>query len=56
MRKFFTVNPKLITGPPKMSLLLEAKSIPALIIKLRLTLVVQTDDLGWYIMSISRDR
>ena len=36
-----------ITGPPKMSLLLEAKSMPALI-KPRFILVTHTDDLGWY--------
>ena len=34
-------------GPPKMRLLLEAQSMPALIIKLRLILVAHTDDLGW---------
>ena len=31
--KFFSVNPRAITWPPKMSPLLEAKSMPALIIK-----------------------
>ena len=31
--KLFPVNPRVITGPPKISLLLEAKSTPALIIK-----------------------
>ena len=48
--KLFPVNPRAITGPPKMSLLLEAKSMPALIIKPRLIkprLVAHTDDLGW---------
>ena len=49
--KLFPVNPRVITGPPKMSLLLEAKSIPALIIKPRFILVTHTDDLGWYITS-----
>ena len=49
--KLFPVNPKAITGPPKMSLLLEAKSMPALIIKPRFILVASTDDLGWYITS-----
>ena len=49
--KLFPVNPRAITGPPKMSLLLEAKSMPALIIKLRFILVSHTDDLGWYITS-----
>ena len=34
-----------------MSLLLEAKSMPELIIKLRFILVSHTDDLGWYITS-----
>ena len=37
--KLFSVNSRAITGPPKMSLLLEAKSMPALIIKPRLILV-----------------
>ena len=45
--KLFPVNPRAITSPPKMSLLLEAKSMPALIIKPRLILVAHTDDLGW---------
>ena len=45
------VNPRAITGPPKMSLLLEAKSMPALILKPRFILVTHTDDLCWYIMS-----
>ena len=45
--KLFPVNPRAITGPPKMSLLLEGKSMPALIIKLRLILVAHTNDLGW---------
>ena len=47
--KLFPVNPRAITGLPKMSLLLEAKSMPALIIKPRFVLVTHTDDLGWYI-------
>ena len=47
VNKLYPVNPRAITGPLKMSLLLEAKSIPALIIKLRLILVMHTDDLGW---------
>ena len=34
-------------GPPKMSLQLEAKNLPALIIKPRLIIVAHTDDLGW---------
>ena len=45
--KLLIVNPRAITGPPKMSLLLEAKSMPALIIKPRLILAAHTDDLGW---------
>ena len=49
--KFFPVNPRAIMGPPKMSLLLEAKSMPTLIIKSRLIPVTHTDDLGWYITS-----
>ena len=44
--KLFTVNPRAITDLPKMSLLLEAKSMPVLIIKPRLILVLHTDDLG----------
>ena len=34
--KLFTINPRVITGPPKLSLLLGAKSMPALIINPRL--------------------
>ena len=49
--KLFPVNPRAITGPPKMSLLLEAKSMPALIIKPRLIPVLHTDDLGSYMTS-----
>ena len=49
--KFFPVNPRAIKGPPKMSLLLEAKSMPVLIIKPWFILVKHTDDLGWYITS-----
>ena len=45
--KLFPVNPREITGPPKMSLLLEAKSMPVFIIKPRLILVAHTVDLGW---------
>ena len=47
--ELFPVNPRVITGPPKMSLLLEDKSMPALIIKPRFILVAHMDDLGWYI-------
>ena len=49
--KLFPVNPRAITGTLKMSLLLEAKSMPALIIKSRLILVMHMDDLCWYITS-----
>ena len=49
--KLFPVNPRAITGLPKMSLLLEAKSTPAMIIKPRLILVTHTDDLCCYITS-----
>ena len=49
--KFFPVNPRAITGPPKMSFLLKAKSMPTLIIKPRFILVTHTDDFGWYIAS-----
>ena len=45
--KLLPVNSRAITGPPKMSFLFEAKSVPALIIKPRLTLAAHTDDLGW---------
>ena len=44
--KLFPVNPRAISGPPKISLLIEAKSMPALIIKPRIFLVAHTDDLG----------
>ena len=49
--ELFPVNPRAIMDPPKMSLLLEAKRMPALIIKPRLILVTHTDALGWYIAS-----
>ena len=49
--KLFPVNPRAITGPPKVCLQLEAKSMPALIIKQRLIFVAHADDLGWYITS-----
>ena len=49
--KLFPVNPRTITGPLKMSLLLVAKSMSALGIKARFILVMHTDVLGWYIMS-----
>ena len=48
----FSINPRAITGPPKMSLLLEAKGMPALIVKPRFIFdIMHTDDLGWYITS-----
>ena len=49
--KLFPVNPREIAGKPKMSLLLEPKSMPALIIKPRLILVMHTDDLDCNITS-----
>ena len=49
--KIFPVNPSAITGPPKMSLVLEVKSMTALNIKQRFILVVHTDDIGWCITS-----
>ena len=49
--KLFPLNPREITGPPKMSLLLEAKSMPALIINPRLILVAHTDVHVWDNMS-----
>ena len=49
--KLFPVNPRAITGPPKMSLLLDAENMLALINKPRLILVTHTDDLGWNITS-----
>ena len=49
--KLLAVNPRVIRGSLKMSLLLEAKSMPALIIKPRLFLAMHTDDLGWYMTS-----
>ena len=49
--KLFPVNPRAITGLPKMSLLLEAKRMCAFIIKPRHIIVMYMDDLGWYITS-----
>ena len=40
VNKLFSVNTRAIMGPPQMSLLLEAKSMPALIIKPRLIPVI----------------
>ena len=45
------VNQRAITGPPKMSLLHEAKITHALKIKPRLILVAHMDNLGWYVIS-----
>ena len=47
VHKHIPVNPRAITGPTKMSFLLEAKCVPALIIKPRHILIAHTDDLGW---------
>ena len=44
--KLIPVNLRAIMGPPQMSFLLEAKSVPELIIKPRVILVANTDDLG----------
>ena len=49
--KLFQINQRAITCPPKTSLLLETKSMPALIIKQMFIHVTHTDDLGWYITS-----
>ena len=49
--KLFLINPRAVTGPPKMSLLLEVESTSALTIEPRLILVTYTDDLGGYITS-----
>ena len=49
--KLFPNNPRAVTGPPKVSLLLEVESTSALIIEPRLILVTYTDDLGGYITS-----
>ena len=47
--KLFPVNLRVTTGLPNMSLLLEDESMPALIIKPSLILVMNTDALGWNI-------
>ena len=49
--KLFPINPRVVTGPPKISLLLEVESTSALIIEVRLILVTYKDDLAGYIMS-----
>ena len=45
--KLFPVNSRAITGSPKMSFLLEAKGMSALIITQRLILVAHMADLAW---------
>ena len=49
--KLFPINPRAVTGPPKMSLLLEVGSTSALIFEPRLIIVTYMDDLGGYITS-----
>ena len=49
--KLFQINPRAVTGPPKMSLLMEVDNTSALIIEPRLILVTCTDDLGGYLTS-----
>ena len=49
--KLFQIDPRAITGPPKISHLLEAKGLPALIIKPRFILLTHTDEVSWYITS-----
>ena len=49
--KLFPINPRVVTGSPKMGLLLQVESTSALIIEPRLILVTHTDDLGGYITS-----
>ena len=56
VNKLFPINPKAITGPTKMSLLLEVESTSALIIEPRLILVTHTDDLGGYITSYQQGK
>ena len=64
VNKLFPINPRAVTGPPKMSLLLEVESTSALIIEPRLIFVTSaliieprlifvtyTDDFGKYITS-----
>ena len=49
--KLFPINPRAVTGLPKMSLLFDVESTSALTIEPRLILVRYTDDLGGYITS-----
>ena len=51
MVELFQVNPRAIKVPSMMSLTLEVKSMPALIIKPPLIPVTHTDDLSWYMTS-----
>ena len=51
VNKLFPINPRSVTGLPKMSLLLEVKSTSALTIEPRPILDTYTDDLGGYITS-----
>ena len=51
VNKLFPINPRVVTGPPKMSLLLEVETTSSLIIEPKLILVTYTDDLGGYITS-----
>ena len=44
VNKLFPINPRAVTGPPKMSLLLEVESTSAFIIEPRLILVTYKDD------------
>ena len=54
--KLFPVNPRTITGSPNMNLLLEAKNMHALIIKPRLILVKDTDDLSTLVITSNQQR
>ena len=56
MAELFAVNPRVITGAPKISPLLEAKTPPVLIIKPMLILVMYVDDLGWNIISNQQEQ
>ena len=49
--KLFVANPRAFSDPPKMILLLDAKSIPAIIFKPLLFLVAHMDNLDWNMMS-----
>ena len=47
--KLFEGNSRAIAGPPKMSLLLAVRSMPALVIKPMFIRVAHMDDFGWYL-------